>query len=60
MFMGCSHCLENATPDGEHMSSETFKKVLNFMERINPTVVLITGGEPTDHPEFFEYMEQLM
>jgi len=58
--MGCSHCLENATPDGEHMSKETFEKVFKFIRDINPFFLLVSGGEPTDSPYFFEYMERLI
>lgn len=55
--MGCSHCMIDATPDGQHMSVETFGKVLNFIRRNNFLLVMISGGEPTDHPDFFTIAE---
>lgn len=57
--MGCSHCSENCTINGEHMTMETFKETLKFVCRLNPTVIVITGGEPTDHPEFISMMNLL-
>lgn len=58
--MGCTHCLEDATYDGKHMPMETFEKVLKFITYINPMVVIVTGGEPTEHPDFFEIMKKLI
>lgn len=58
--MGCSHCSENCTLLGEHMTMETFKDVFKFISAINPMVVIVTGGEPTLHPNFFEIMKTLI
>lgn len=59
-LMGCNHCIENATPDGEHMTIEVFENTLEFLKRINPFSILITGGEPTDSPNFFYIMKRLI
>ena len=29
--MGCTHCLSDCKPDGEHMTLEVFEDVLKFM-----------------------------
>lgn len=48
--MGCSHCMINATPSGEHMSVEIFTGSINFLKRVDAKLIMISGGEPTDHP----------
>lgn len=59
--MGCTHCMNNATPDGKHMTMETLNDVLDFVignqayERL-----LVTGGEPTEHPEFVKMIETII
>lgn len=58
--MNCNHCLINAMPDNKHMSRETFNDVLQFLKRINPLAVLITGGEPTEHPDMFFMVDELL
>ncbi len=55
--MGCSHCLNNATKDGEHMTFETFKQSMEFIIQHKVLATIITGGEPTEHPEFVEFMK---
>lgn len=63
--MLCSHCLEDATPSGEHMSLDLFKKALDFTERAEcevlraglPIIVLLSGGECTDNPLLPEFVE---
>lgn len=57
--MECTHCMENATPTGEHMDSNTFYNATEFIKKIKPDVLLISGGEPLEHPHFFEYTEYL-
>ena len=55
--MGCLHCLDDARADSDRfMSMEMFKSVLDFNFRYDPTIT-ITGGEPTEHPQFWEFMK---
>ena len=58
--MGCIHCMNNAKPNGNNMTDETFRDVLDFI-RCNglDTHIMITGGEPTEHPEFINMMNVL-
>ena len=49
--MTCSHCGFNCTHKGEDMSLEVFKKALEFDEYHT-----IGGGEPTIHPQFWEFL----
>lgn len=48
--MECPHCMQDSNPKGKHMSEETFEQVLAFVKEVQPIVVSITGGEPTEHP----------
>lgn len=58
--MGCYHCMENATPDGDHMTLEIFEQPLDFIDKIKPKVLLVSGGEPLEHPDFFHIMDKLL
>lgn len=55
--MNCSHCMIGATPDGEHMSFETFSDALEFSSKYDPLLLFISGGEPTDHPKFIDFIK---
>lgn len=55
--MGCSHCLNKATPNGKHMDFHTFKKAIAFQKKYGGSFCIITGGEPTEHPEFEKFLE---
>lgn len=57
--MGCSHCMIDATPDGEHMSVDTFSKTLDFIKRYKLMMIMLSGGEPTDHSDFFQLAEMI-
>lgn len=50
--MGCTHCMNCATPEGQHMDFDTFMKAIAFQKRYGGSFCLITGGEPTEHPAF--------
>lgn len=49
--MGCSHCMINASLEGEHMSMNIYKQTLEFIEYNLFPYILISGGEPTLHPD---------
>lgn len=58
--MGCSHCMTEASPDGEHMSLGTFQFAVAFaMTQIEAVHLLISGGEPTDHPKIIELLKEV-
>lgn len=50
--MGCKHCMNDAQPNGQHMTMETFEQVINFQRFFGGPFMIITGGEPTEHPKF--------
>lgn len=55
--MGCSHCMMNSTMRGEHMSMSILGKAFDFIKKVNPTVLLLSGGEPTLHPNILDIIE---
>lgn len=57
--MGCSHCMIDASsPNGEHMTLETFDKALKITRFLNSNVVLLSGGEPFEHPNIFTMIKK--
>ena len=53
--MGCSHCMiDGSSPDGEHMTTEIFDKALQLSYLIGARAIILSGGEPFDHPDIFE------
>lgn len=54
--MGCSHCMIESTPTGSHMPIEVYEKAISFNVNYDPSLIFISGGEPTDHPQFLEYL----
>lgn len=56
---GCAHCMQCSNPNGEHMSEITFKNALNFGEFLRTKVFIISGGEPTEHPQFLQFCQLL-
>lgn len=55
--MGCSHCMDNANPDGQHMTIQTYVRVLGYLQRLNMPIIMISGGEPTLHPNIIEMIK---
>lgn len=53
--MGCSHCLVDARPDGDHMTRSVFQKALDFAGNTDG-IVLLSGGEPTEHPDILDFI----
>lgn len=55
--MGCTHCMNDAKPDGKHMTFETFQAVIDFIIKHRAYQhIIISGGEPTEHPVFPMFM----
>ena len=57
---GCIHCCNECVPSDEHMSLETFKDALEFTNKYDSNALYgdeIAGGEPTEHPQFFEFID---
>ena len=50
--MKCRHCCYACTEKGEDMSLAVFKKALEY----DNEAISIGGGEPTIHPQFWEFI----
>ncbi len=59
-YMNCPHCMQESGPRGKHMSGETFEQVMAFCRDAKPMVVNITGGEPTEHPEWLNFTREVL
>jgi organic radical activating enzyme len=57
--MGCKHCLNRCEEAGVDMTLGTFKRIADFLHdnKLRFRVVLIGGGEPTEHPQFFDVLD---
>lgn len=66
--MGCSHCMENSTIRGEHMTASIFGRALDFTRRAEriawsvgcPPMILLSGGECSEHPRIVEFVEEVI
>lgn len=66
--LGCSHCMEDSTVKGAHMDESTFDRALDFVQRIEskawaigvPPMVLLSGGECTEHPSIVQFVEKVV
>ena len=57
--MGCTHCLSDCKPDGQHMSIDTFKDVLKFMVDHSIPTWMFSGGEMFEHPEILTMLSMI-
>ena len=57
--MGCTHCLSDCKPNGEHMSIDTFKDVLKFMVDHTIPTWMFSGGEMFEHPEILTMLDMI-
>lgn len=50
--MSCPHCMDNSGLSPQHMTMETARLAHKFAKEAGAHVILISGGEPTEHPEW--------
>ena len=55
--MNCSHCMNDAKPNNHHMSWDTYRKAIQFQLRYGGPLCILCGGEPTEHPQFTDFLE---
>ena len=53
--MSCAHCLFACTKRGKDMTMENWKAALQLAKDTD-SLVTIGGGEPTEHPRFWEFI----
>lgn len=57
--MGCPHCLMDSNPLGEMMSEATFRKALSLAVDHGANVMILSGGEPTEHPRLLDFCREI-
>jgi hypothetical protein len=65
---GCSHCMEASTPAGEHMEWSIFLRALELTKRVERLawetgcmpIILLSGGECTEHPDIVKMIEEVI
>lgn len=57
----CSYCFANEFVNGSNVdiTPENFKKAIDFLTSDGECAIGLIGGEPTIHPHFSEYLEQI-
>ena len=53
--MRCKHCCYSCTSKGQDMTLDTFKRAMQLVEDYGSDLS-IGGGEPTLHPEFWQFL----
>lgn len=57
--MGCSHCMSDCKKLGEDFDLDNLNEFANFFKVMGFRVLNISGGEPTEHPDLEEIINQL-
>ena len=52
--MACPHCLDDANPYAPHMTEETCRRAVAFAKDSGDRLLIVSGGEPTEHPQLFD------
>ena len=59
--MGCSHCMSDCKPDGQHMTEEILNDVFDFLKshllQISNHPLSFSGGEMFEHPEILRLLD---
>ena len=60
--MGCSHCMNDAKPDGKDMESPILRDCLEFLKKngLGKEHLVISGGEPTEHKDFDSFVREII
>lgn len=51
--------MQNSRPGKFHMDTNTLENALKFGRYIDTNVINVSGGEPSEHPEFMPMMEKI-
>lgn len=58
--MCCTHCLADANPYKSEMPMGVLLNAIELINKLGVKSLLITGGEPTEHPEFFKFISKII
>lgn len=56
----CKHCMSSCTNKGIDCTKDTFLSTLTFMDKVDPSSIVISGGEPTIHSNIMYYTGKLI
>lgn len=57
--MGCPHCMQDAKSSGVSAGMGTTKAFVEFANSLGTKKIGVSGGEPTEHPDFMGHMEYI-
>ena len=57
--MECPHCMSDCKPEGQLLDKNDLMPFVNFFNFMRFRTLLISGGEPTEHPDFSYIVETL-
>jgi MoaA/NifB/PqqE/SkfB family radical SAM enzyme len=52
--------MDDCKETGTHMTQDVFNQTMEFIKATSPLVLLISGGEPTEHPHFLYLMRDIL
>lgn len=53
---GCEYCYQGSTTQGKHAPKEEVEWLMSALAELGVFEVALGGGEPTLHPEFFDFL----
>ena len=56
---GCAYCYQGSTSTGKHADQKDLYSIAYLLGQMQVFECAIGGGEPTDHPDFIEFCEDL-
>lgn len=56
--LACPWCYATSAPQGSFMPEEVFGRILSFLGDFGAHRVLLSGGEPTAHPDFLSIIKR--
>lgn len=58
--MGCPHCMSDCKPEGQLLDKNDLMPFINFFNFMRFRTLLISSGEPTEHPDFSYIVETIV
>jgi hypothetical protein len=58
--MNCPHCMIGAQAEGESASRATVIETLQFADDAGIKMINVSGGEPTEHPDFWDIFSLIL
>lgn len=53
---GCKFCYQGSTKEGKHVPLQDLKVIVDQLHNAGVVELVIGGGEPTQHPDFLEFI----